>query len=167
MTFPPPLFIFFCYIPLFFFYPFFFFWCLLVFFFLLFFLPHPLSQGHMKQKNGNRCPFWPVSAVVSVGIGRISLFRWPFWPELAVSTCFGGHFGRIGSRFRWNWPESRRVNVNRCKSKKKKGSGGESTCRMPDAASDSSMTTLEPHQCFLNDCGADFWKAFPSPWFYD
>ena len=92
------------------------FFCLLIFFFLLFFFFFPpLSQGHMKQKNGSCCPFRPVSA-------GISLFR-------LESACFGGRFGHIDSCFCQNWPgsahfgpnwrESGRVGAN--KKEKKKG----------------------------------------------
>ena len=63
----------------------------------------------MKQKNGNRCPFRP---------------------ESAVSTCFGGHFDRIDSRFCWNQREFGQVGAN-----KKKKKGGESASRTLDTAS--------------------------------
>ena len=88
--------------------------CVLIFFFLLFFFF--LSQGHMKQKNGSRCPFRPVSSAETAGISRIGLFRWPFrpyrFPFPPESACFG---------------------LNRRESKKKKR--GESTSRTPDAVS--------------------------------
>ena len=64
----------------------------------------------MKQKNGSRCPFWPVSAA-------IGLCRWPFWPE---SACFGGRFGRISFRIGVNLAESVRIKKKRKKRSKKK-----------------------------------------------
>ena len=80
-----------------------------------------------------------------------------FWPELAVSACFGG-------RFVWNqlyrhvsavsvpvsagiglfWPKSAPIWLSRHESKKKKGRVGEL-----DTASDSGTATLEPRRCFL------------------
>ena len=61
-----------------------------------------------------------------------------FWPESAVSACFGGHFGRnwqyqhvlvavsallvpVSAGIDLFWPESARFGVNQKKKEKKKG----------------------------------------------
>ena len=79
-----------------------------------------------------------------------------FWPESAVSACFGGHFGRnwqyqhvlvavsalsvpVSAGIGPFWHESARFGVNK-KKKKKKGRVG---------ASDSGTATLELRRCFL------------------
>ena len=73
-----------------------------------------------------------------------------FWPESAVSACFGGHFGRnwqyqhvlvsvsalsvpISAGIGPFWPESARFGPNHRESKKKKR--GESARWTPNAAS--------------------------------
>ena len=110
-----------------------------------FFFFFPLSQGHMKQKNGSHCPFRPVAAAVSAGISRISLFRWPFRPKSAVSACFDGRFGCISFHFRQNQSESARFGPNRRESARIwlsrrewtqiKKKGGELASRMLNTAS--------------------------------
>ena len=87
-----------------------------------------LLQGHMKQKNGSRCPFRP---------------------ESAVSTCFGGHFNRIDSRFCWNRREFGRVGANKKKKKKKVESQRVGRWTPRRATLDFDVATLEPHWCFL------------------
>ena len=135
MTFPPPLFIFFCYIPLFFFYPFFFFWCLLVFFFLLFFLPPPPSHKATWSRR-------------MATTAHFCLFQQSFRSESAVSACFGGHFGQnwlyrhvlvailaisvpISIGIGLNLDESTWIGANQKKKKKGVRESRRVGCRMP------------------------------------
>ena len=75
----------------------------------------------MKQKNGSRCPFRPVSMAVSTRIDRIGIFS--------------GYFSCIGSRFRRNQPKSVRIWPSQRELTQIKEKGGESQhvgCRYGD-----------------------------------
>ena len=103
-----------------------------------FFFSPPLTRPHKAEE----WQLLPISA-------EIDLFWWSFQPELAISACFGGRFGHIGSRFHPNQPVLARISANMAESaridtQKKKRGVSES-----NAASDSGVATLEPHRCFL------------------
>ena len=112
---------------------FFFFFCLLIFFFLLFFFFFPLSQGHMKQKNGGQLP---ISACFN------SCFSWNqlYQPILAaVST----EISRISSHFCWNPAKSAQIRKNKGVNQRV----GRRTLLQDE--SDAIAVILEPFSCFL------------------
>ena len=84
---------------------------------LFFFFSPPLTRLHKAEE----WQLLPISA-------KIDLFWWSLKPELAISACFGGRFGRIDSRFHQNQPVLARISANMAESaridtKKKKKEG--------------------------------------------
>ena len=99
----------------------------------------PLSQGHIKQKNGNCCPFRPKSTCFG---GRFS----QNWPYQHVSVVVSAISVPVSTRISPFWLESAQIWLSRRESTHKKKKRGVSES---NAASDSGVATLEPHRCFL------------------
>jgi len=90
----------------------------------------------MKQKNGSRCPFQPVSVAIS------------FQPYRHVSVAILAVSVLVFAEIDLFWCESGRVRANQKEKRKKRR---ESASWTLDTALDSGATTLEPRRCFLDE----------------